>query len=191
MSLLTVLSEDTDILPYLHKNGLYPSRLYFCTHDFKDELAFSDQDSLFLIIIHGFTRFSMSELNILFEDLRAATEHQATVVIMSDIKIVSPDFVRSNIQFINYDGDLFFGRYRMLESNKEKWNTDFEDSLEFDPRKGKCYRREFWSQFIEFTDPCEPTKIGVMPERPMVYKTSDTKYLDKIIDVNLYKDDVN
>lgn len=189
ISQLIVLSEDMDILPYLNKNGLYPSKLYFAASDFREELNFSSEDTVFMLIIHGFTRFSLTEINILIDDLSAAAQYGASLIIMSDVLIKSPVFKGNNIQFIHYEGDLFFGRYTNYVNNKPTWSAPDEGLVPEAPNGKNCSpenRVKFWEQFVEWTDPKPPMVTGDKPDFSGVYRTSDTKYMDRIIDVNLY-----
>ena len=185
------------IASYLARNGLYPTRVVFRVDEMLDHLAFADKDKLFLVIVHSFTRFSMAELQLLFSDLRSAAEQGASVAIMSDIIIRSPEFVKSNIQFVEYAGDLFFGRYTWYRNNKAVRNTINEDKVEADILNGRVtaerakntkYRQEFWDQFGEFTTPREPI-MGELPERVYQPDGSDARYRDKLIDVDLFATD--
>lgn len=185
---LVVLSEDTDILPYLNKNGLYPNKLFFRTSDFCDDLQFADENFVFLVIVHSFTRFTSAELNVLFEDLRNAAAHGATPIILSDILVRSPVLKNSNIQFVQYEGDLFFGRYTGYSNNKAVWSAPDEGLYPEAPNGKNCdaaNRTKFWAQFAEFTTE-RKTMIGEKPSLTPEHTTSDTKYLDTIIDIDLY-----
>ena len=181
------------ILPYLHKNGLYPTKLYFRTAEFREALNFPSEDTIFMVIMHGLTRFSSSEINNLIDNLAGIAQFKPSLIIMSDIMIKTPAFKNSNIQFIHYTGDLFFGRYTCYMNNKPVWSAPAE-GLRPEPPEGKNCTTEnrvtFWAQFAEFTEPKEPMTIGEKPFLSSEYTTSDTKYIKTLIDVDLFKETV-
>lgn len=189
---LIVLSEDEEILPYLNKNGLYPNKLLFRTVDLMEELGFADSDMVVLVVIHSLTRFSSTEMAVLFGDLHSAADNGALIIIMSDVELKSADFVKTNIQFVHYQGDLFFGKYTGYVNNKPSWTIASEGLVvdttdkHYEPKK----REEFWSQFAEFTDKIE-TFVGEKPERREAAPTADSKYMDKLIDIDLFSGNSN
>lgn len=194
MSTLTVLSETTNIAPYLAKNGLFPTNIFYRTVDILSSIAFADEDTLYLIIIHGFTRFSVAELFHLFEEMRFATDQGATVVVMSDVIIKSPALHAAGVEFVHYTGDLFFGKY---EWYSRKWNisrdTEAEDAkiaeiMNYrapENAKNTSYRKDFWAQFAEFTTPIKPFE-GELPAFIDQARTSDSKYMEQILTLDLY-----
>ena len=179
---------------YLARNGLYPTLLLYNSGDLIERVPTADEDTLIMVIIHGLSRFSMGELDRLFDELRTAAGQCATVVILSDIAFKTPYFIKTGIQFVEYDGDLFFGRYTFYENNKQKATTDSDDSVIQDilnervkPEKAKWahLRENFWEQFAEFTTPREIVE-GDKPEPRTTVTQADDRYRDKLIRIELF-----
>lgn len=195
MSNLFVLSEDTvGIERYLALNGLYPSRIAFTTAEILQELPYADKDTVFLIIIHSFSRFNIVTINKLLAEFNAFENPEFTVVLMSDVVIKSRELKTDLIQFVRYTGDLFFGTYFFFRRNKEIANTIKEDEINKDILNGRVkpdkaknthYRENFWRQFGEFTDPSVLPIIDAKPAPTQIYTDSDTKFVDSLKTVTL------
>ena len=199
MSTLTVLIEDTNIIPYLHRNGLYPTRVVYNSYEILEDLAFASEDSIYLVIIHGFTRFSISEIMYVFTELKAVLEIGAQVMVMSDVPLKAPDLVTTGIEYVFYEGDLFFGTYSWYNRKfrvsrttlqEDKKISDIMNYRATENSKNTAYREEYWAQFAEFTDPVEPTE-GNKPEYREAARTADDRYIDTIIKVDLYANQDN
>ena len=196
MSRLLVLSEDIDIVPYLNRNGLYPNDVLFTTNELCDQLSFLDEDDMVLVIIHGFSRFTLAEMLSMMHSFSESVKNGATFKILSDVLFKSPDAHTPGIEFIQYKGDLFFGEYTWFSS---RWriarNTVDEDAKIADFLNGRAnpdkvkntsYRQDFWNQFGEFTDPSVKPSMGVIPTHRDAYVTSDSKYMSTIMAVDLF-----
>ena len=197
MSRLTVLSEDIDIVPYLHKNGLYPNEVVFTTNDLSTKLSFLDENDVILVIVHGFSRFTLTELLSLIHMFSESVENGATFKILSDVLFKSPDAHVPGIEFVLYKGDLFFGEYTWFNKRwKVVRNTVSEDAVIADILNGRIkeekakntsYRKDFWQQFGEFTDPDVVPQLGEAPKHREAYVTSDSKYMSTLIAIDLFK----
>lgn len=195
MSSLFVLSEDTvGIKEYLALNGLYPSRIAFTTHEILQELPYADKDTVFLIIIHSFSRFNIVTIDKLLAEFNAFENPEFTVIMMSDIVIKSKELKSDLIQFVRYEGDLFFGTYTFFRHNKEVYNTIAEDKVNLDilnnrvkaeKAKNTHYREDFWRQFGEFTNPETLPIIDAKPAPTQIYVDADTPYIDSLKTVTL------
>ena len=196
MSRLIVLSEDIDIVPYLNRNGLYPNDVLFTTNELCDQLSFLDEDDMVLVIIHGFSRFTLAEMLSMMHSFSESVENGATFKILSDVLFKSPDAHVPGIEFIQYKGDLFFGEYIWFSS---RWrvarNTVAEDAKIADFLNGRAnpdkvkntsYRKDFWNQFGEFTDPSVKPNMGAIPAHREAYVTSDSKYMSTIMAIDLF-----
>ncbi len=190
MSTLTVLSEDYNILPYLQRNGLFPTRIDYYTADVMEAASFTDEDSLFLVIIHSLTRFTTAELRHLFSQLKNATMQGASVFVLSDIDLSMPELYEPGFEYIIYQGDLFFGTYRWCNlKGKILKDTEKEDEAAVASRKPNpiCpIRQGFWNNFAEFTDPNTVTEVSDIVERGVEYTTSDDRFMSQIIKVELF-----
>lgn len=195
-----MLSEDSDIIPYLNRNGLYPTKVVYNSYEVLDDIAFAGEDSVYLVIIHGFTRFSISEIMYVFSELKTALDVGAQVMVMSDVPLKAPDLVNSGIEYVTYEGDLFFGTYRWHNSKfKVTRNTIAEDKKISDilnyraPENSKntSYREDYWAQFREFTDPSVIPIEGTKPAYREAARTADDRYIDQLIQVDLYNQDSN
>ena len=194
MGTLTVLSEDTNIIPYLNRNGLYPSRVVYNSYEILEDLAFAGEDSIYLVIIHGFTRFSISEIMYTFAELKDVLDIGAQVMVMSDVPLKAPDLVNSGIEYVFYEGDLFFGTYSWYNRKfkvvrntvaEDKKNSDILNYRLPEGSKNKTYREDYWAQFKEFTTPIQ-TLEGNKPEYHEAARTADDRYIDTLITVDLY-----
>lgn len=196
MSTLTVLSEDVGILSYLNNNGLYPTALLYTTNELSTRLDFMDEDDIVLVIVHGFTRFTLAEVLSLMHSFKEHLSSGATFKILSDIFFKSPDVHEDGIEFTTYKGDLFFGEYtwynRKWKPMRSTADEDFKNHeilngrLKPEKAKNTTYRQDYWNELGEFTNPQTKTQIGELPVHREAYKTSDTKYMEQIIKVELF-----
>ena len=190
MSTLTVLSEDYNILPYLNRNGLYPTRVDYYTADVMEAASFCDEDTLFLIIIHSLTRFTTAELRHLLDQMKTALMQGASVYVLSDIDLAMPELFEPGIEYIVYSGDLFFGTYRWVNiKGKVLKDTVKEDQIAESSKKPNpvcALRQGFWNQFAEFTDPNVQTEVSDIVERGVEYTTSDDRFMSQILNVELF-----
>ena len=195
MANLIVLSADvTGMERYLNRNGLYPTKLMYRVSEVIEHLAYANEDMLLLVIIHGFTRFTTTEINMLFRELRAAVKAGAQVSVMTDIHLVNPDLQGNYLTYIVYEGDLFFGHYTWYDNKKKLYDTTEEDAKIADQLNGRakpsdimqtCRRQQFWNQFGEFTKP----RKAIEGEMPVLQQSklvdSDAAYVDRLLSIDL------
>lgn len=195
MSTLIVLSEDiAGMESYLNKNGLYPTQLMYRTSDVIEHLAYANKDMLLLVIIHGLTRFTTTELNMLFRELRPAVKAGAQVAVMTDIHIKNPDLQGNYLTYIVYEGDLFFGHYTWYDNKKKLYDSEEEDVKIADQLNGRakpsdimqtCRRQQFWNRFGEFTKPREAIKGELPQPHESKLVDSDAAYVDQLLSIDL------
>lgn len=111
---LIVISEgDMHMLKYLRANGLRPKSFVTNCSKFKELKPYISSNDTLLVIIKGFTDFTISEVYALMNDIEDVRGKLRAVVVVSNINLGNVPF-----EYYLYEGDLFYGSMKHVVRGK-------------------------------------------------------------------------
>ena len=192
---LIVISEgDFHMLKYLRANGVSPKSFVTNCVKFRELKPYISNDDTLLVIIKGFTDFTMLDVYALMNDIETVKSKIKRVVVMSNVDLGNVKF-----EYYRYYGDLFYGSVKHIIGGKEvdtsKVTGDSEGSLSKKKKKKKgvdiksvnSVVNPVMESFKEFNDmKIKVSYYGVQP------RTNENYYSDKldrnrIVEVDLFK----
>lgn len=194
---LIVISEgDFHMLKYLRANGVSPKSFVTNCAKFRELKPYISNDDTLLVIIKGFTDFTMLDVYALMNDIETVKSKIKRVVVMSNVDLGNVKF-----EYYRYDGDLFYGSVKHIIGGKEVDTSKTADGSEGTLVKKKKKKKKngadiksvnsvvnpVMESFKEFNDmKIKVSYYGVQP------RTNENYYSDKldrnrIVEVDLFK----
>ncbi|EQF29650.1 hypothetical protein QEW_4697 [Clostridioides difficile CD160] len=116
-NLILVTEGSLDSIKYFIKNGVYPTTVLLNILDLKEKMLYFTEKDHVLLVIKGFSDFTLKELYLVIEEIEKIKKHIGSFIIMSNVELGIENYYL-------YEDDLFYGKIEEIKSKKKKTNTE-------------------------------------------------------------------